>query len=229
MTVAFMNIGIMESALESKNSTKHLEHLRTQVDELVGKHSVKILCFVEVGVPRVGLTEDSKRKFEAAVTDGAATHGHKELIFLWVEKNDSMVVVHTREVKMTNGPLLTDLYHHHAWRNSMQLYLQGPTADDRIKIFVSHQPSSDKHTLSQQCRESVIRNLMIAGNKLDSWPCHTGATEHIAVARYLIGGDLNTTLTFLELMASQFTKSRIEKACHQQSQKPKHGDPSAST
>lgn len=125
---------------------------------------------------------------------------------------------------MTNGPLITDLYHHQTWRNSMQLYLQGPTADDRIKIFVSHQPSSDKHTLSQQCRESVIRNLMIAGNKLDSWPCHTGATEHIAVARYLIGGDLNTTLTFLELMASQFTRSRIEKACHQQSQKPKHGD-----
>ena len=96
MTVAFMNIGIMESAFEGKNSTKHLAQLRTQVDELVGKHSVKILCFVEVGAPRVGLTEDSKRKFEAAVTYGAATPGHKELILLWADKNESMVVVHTR-------------------------------------------------------------------------------------------------------------------------------------
>ena len=55
MTVAFMNIGIMESAFEGKNSTKHLAQLKTQVNELVGKHSVKILCFVEVGAPRVGL------------------------------------------------------------------------------------------------------------------------------------------------------------------------------
>ena len=125
---------------------------------------------------------------------------------------------------MTNSPLLTNLYHHQSWRNSMQLYLQGATAEDRIKILVSHQPSSEKHNLSQQCRESVIRDLMKAGNEVDSWERHTGATEHSTVARYLIGGDLNTTLTFLELMAGPFTKSRADKTCHQQSQKPKHGD-----
>ena len=40
----------------------------------------------------------------------------------------------------------------------MQLHLQDPTAEDRIKILVSHQPSSDKHKLTMQCREAVIRN-----------------------------------------------------------------------
>ena len=126
MTVAFINTGIMESAFEGKNSTKRLAQLRTQVDELVGKHSVKILCFVEVGAPRVGLTEDSKIKFEAAVTEGAAMHGHIDLTFLWADLNEAMVVVHTKEVTMTNGALITNLYQHQKWRNSMQLYLQGP-------------------------------------------------------------------------------------------------------
>ncbi len=59
-----------------------------------------------------------------------------------------------------------------------------------------------------------MRHLMTAGNKSHSWPCHTGATEHIAVARYLIGGDLNTSLFCLEVLAAQFTSERIEKACH---------------
>ena len=204
MTVAFMNIGIMESAFEGRNAKKHLADLKTQVQGLVGKHSVKILCFVEVGVPTVGLTPASKDKFEAAVTEGAAMHGHIDLTFLCSDLNEAMVVVHTKEVTMTNGALITNLYQHQKWRNSMQLYLQGPTAEDRIKIFVSHQPSSDKHNLSVPCREEVMRHLMTAGNKLHSWPCHTGATEHIAVARYLIGGDLNTSLHCMELVAAHF-------------------------
>ena len=87
-------IGVQESAFESKNALQHLTAIKTQVDELCAKHSVKILCFVEVGAPRVGLTPYLQRVFEEAVLAGAAKHGHSEL---------SMVVVHTKEMTMTNG------------------------------------------------------------------------------------------------------------------------------
>ena len=95
MTVAFMNIGIMQSAFEGKNSTKHLAMLTTQVDELVGKHSVKILCVVEVGTRREGLQQDSKRSLEAAVREGAAMHRHCGLSFLWADANEAMVALHS--------------------------------------------------------------------------------------------------------------------------------------
>ena len=93
-------IGVQESAFESKNALQHLTAIKTQVDELCAKHSVKILCFVEVGAPRVSLTPYHQRVFEEAVLAGAAKHGHSEL---------SMVVVHTKEMTMTNGPLLRQI------------------------------------------------------------------------------------------------------------------------
>jgi hypothetical protein len=224
ITVAFMNIGLMETAFHGKNSPAHMVAIKRQVDQLFAKHTVNILCLVEVGVPREGLTPESKKKFEGAVLAGATEHGHSQLTFLWADLNEAMVVVHTKHVKMINGPLLTNLNPHQSWRNSMQLYLQGPTKDSRVKIFVSHQPSSEKHRLTQACRESVIRHLMEAGNDVGSWAKYTGATEHIEIPRYLIGGDLNTELYFLKMTARSHTRAPIETTCHDQNKRPKHGD-----
>ena len=81
-TVAFMNIGLMESAFEGKQAHRHLTSIKKQASELMMLHFVTVLCFVEVGALRVGLKPESKDKFEEAVTAGAAEHGHADLTFL---------------------------------------------------------------------------------------------------------------------------------------------------
>ncbi len=177
-----------------------------------------------MGQPIEGPKEWRKRKFEITVTDGAATHGHSELGFALADTNDAVVVVLMEEVSMTNGLLLTALWRHQSWRNSMQLYLQGPTAEDRIKISFSHQPASAKHRLSKQSKDEIIKGSMKAGNDVDNWMLPSGATEHIAVARYLIGGDLNCRLSFLDVQVSTHTTATVEKACHQKDKTPLHGD-----
>ena len=61
-TVALMNIGMMESAFEGKQAQRHLTSIKKQVSELLMLHFVTVLCFVEVGAPRVGLKPESKTK-----------------------------------------------------------------------------------------------------------------------------------------------------------------------
>ena len=167
ITVAFMNIGLMETAFAGRHAVRHLSAISRQVFELLRLHFVKVFCFVEVGQPREGLTEGSKTTFEDAVLlAGAAEHGHHNLTFLWADLNEAMVVVHTEDVRIVNGALLTHLYHPQPWRNVMQLYLHGPTPKDRVKILLSHQPSSSKHNLTMLCKETIIRNLVQrAGNE----------------------------------------------------------------
>ena len=80
--------------------------------------------------------------------------------------------------------MLKGLYQHQPWRNSMQLFLDGPADIDKITIFLSHQPSSDKHKLTGLGRESIIKNLILKSlvSRVPTQP-----------PRFLIGGDLNVS------------------------------------
>ena len=203
VTIAFMNIGLMESAFQGAKSQHYLKVIKEQVDQLFRYHSVRILCFVEAGQPRIGLIPDSKARFEQAVRDGASEHTRGSLVFLWADRNESLLTVHVADIDMTKGDIIDDLYHLQSWRNAMPCYLQGPTSEDRILILLSHQPSSKMHNYSMQCKESVIRKLMATGLEQRHWP-DGSALEH---PRFIIGGDLNMTASALKMMALSFTDS----------------------
>ena len=199
LMVAFMNIGLKEEAFQGSRSEQHCVNIRLQVQELRSQHNVTMYCFVEAGEPRVGLTDKSKKLFMQAVAAGASELGTPEISFIW-ELNESLVAAFPAKLgrhygcpqleKVTEGPLLTDLYHHQPWRNSMQLFLDGPTDTDKITIFLSHQPSSTKHKLSTAGRETIFRSLMKKGliSRVPKQP-----------PRFLIGGDLNTKQALLNL------------------------------
>ena len=91
LTVAFMNIGLTESAFEGSNKDKHCAKIRLQVDGLRVKHNVTMYCFVEAGIPRVGLSDKSKELFMQAVKAGASEHGSTQVRFIWA-MNESLVV-----------------------------------------------------------------------------------------------------------------------------------------
>ena len=225
VTIAFMNIGIMEQAFAGKCARVHLKKIKTQVSQLFQHHDVQIFCFVEVGQPRKGLSSESKVQFESAVQAGAAD-AERVVRFLRAEENEAMVMAYVPEMNVTSGSLIKELYHRQPWRNAMPFYLQGPTEQDRIQILLSHQPSSGLHTLSMNCRQEVLRELIAHGLNLQNWPY--GAAEHSttnSVPRCIIGGDLNTTPTVLTLLAPNFTDEPIETATSKADlSECKHGD-----
>ena len=71
LTVAFMNIGLTESAFKRVQSERHCLKIQRQVHELRVQHNVTMYCFVEAGAPQVGLTDESKKLFMQAVGTGA--------------------------------------------------------------------------------------------------------------------------------------------------------------
>ena len=99
---------------------------------------------------------------DRALRVGVSEHSVDELTCVWAAENEAMVVVHTDDVKLTIGPLLKNLDPSQPWRNSMQLCLHSPTDEDRVKIFLSHQPSSKRNHLSNSCRANVLKHLMKA-------------------------------------------------------------------
>ena len=76
-------------------------------------HAVQILCFVEAGQPRVGLSPESKERFESAVQAGAAEHGREGLRVSWAQANEAMVMAYVQEMNIRSGSLITGLYHQH--------------------------------------------------------------------------------------------------------------------
>ena len=138
VTIAFVNLGLVENAFLGKKVKAHLEEIQRIVDQLFQYHSIHILCVVEVGQPTIGLSVEAKKLFEEAVRAGAAKHIRGDLTFLWAECKEAMVTVHVAGVNMTKGALIEGLSHTQSWRNAMPLYLHGPTDEDRILIFLSH-------------------------------------------------------------------------------------------
>ena len=157
-----MNLGLTENAFQGSKLHKHCADIQHQVHELRVQHNVTMYCFVEAGEPRVGSTENSKQLFMQAVAAGASEHGIPQIRFIWA-MNESLVVALPAKlgpnhgcpqlVQVTEGPFLTNLYLHQPWRNSMQLFLDGPTDIDKITLFLSHQPSSTKHKLTTAGRK----------------------------------------------------------------------------
>ena len=92
----------------------------------------------------------------------------------------------------------------------MPFYLKSPSYEDRIFIFLSHQPSSDNHKLTMQGRESVVKKLMEKGLNQRDWP--DGAAKHITMPRFIIGGDLNTTASNLRMLAGACTAASVHVA-----------------
>ena len=131
LTVAFMNIGLTEKAFQGSKSEQHCANIQLQVHELRVQHNVTMYCFVEAGEPRVGLSDNSKELFMQAVAAGTSEHDTPEISFIWALK-ESLVVAFPAKLgrhygcpqleQVTEGPLLTGLYHHQPWRNSMQLF-----------------------------------------------------------------------------------------------------------
>ena len=60
VTIAFVNLGLVEAALTGKNAWRHLEDIERLVNELFERHSIKILCMVEVGQLKIGLAWHQK-------------------------------------------------------------------------------------------------------------------------------------------------------------------------
>ena len=205
LTVAFMNIGLTEAAFSGAQSEKHCLKIQRQVHELRVQHNVTMYCFVEVGAPQVGLTDESKNLFMQAVGTGASEHGISHVRFIWALK-ESLVVAFPAQLgrqhgcpqleQVTEGPLLKGLYVPQPWRNSMQLFLDGPADIDRITIFLTHQPSSNKNKLSVLARHIIIQNLVLQGivSRVPTEP-----------PRFIIGGDLNTAEGTMTVSAKAVT------------------------
>ena len=137
VTIASVNLGLVEAALTGQNARKHLSEIERIVNQLFEHHSIKILCMVEVGKPRKGLLPDTKKLFEQAVRAGAANHTRGDLAFLWADRNEAMVTVHVAGMNITKGVLIDGLYNSQSWRNAMPFYLQGPSDQDRIVISIA--------------------------------------------------------------------------------------------
>ena len=102
LTVAFMNIGLTESAFSGAHSEKHCLKIQQQVHELRVQHNVTMYCFVEAGAPRVGLTDKSKNLFMQAVGTGASEHGISHVRFIWAF-NESLVVAFPAHLGRQHG------------------------------------------------------------------------------------------------------------------------------
>ena len=101
VTIAFMNIGLTQTAFDGGNKDKHLAKIETQVRELFIRHSVSILCFVEAGQPKQGLSHDAKAAFENAVQSGASGHISGTLRFLWADDNEALLLAHLGAVSVS--------------------------------------------------------------------------------------------------------------------------------
>ena len=206
VTIAFVNLGLVENAFLRKKLKQHLEEIQRIVDQLFQYHSIHILCVVEVGQPTIGLSDEAKKLFEEAVRAGAAKHIRGDLTFLWADCNEAMVTVHVAGMNMTKGAIIDGLFHTQSWRNAMPFYLHGPTDQDRIVIFLSHQPSSALHKLSMQCRQSVVKKLIDKGLNQRDWP--DGVAKPVTIPRFILGGDLSTNASTLRMLAELTHRSR---------------------
>jgi len=208
-TIAFINIGLMESAFRGQRVDKHMRAITAQVKELFRQHKVHILCFVEAGEPRVGLSPAAKKLFEKAVRAGAADNTCGNLTFFWADQQEAMLTVHVAGIHMQKGDIITwnNLDPNQSWRNAMPFYIQGPTNQDRIMLLLSHQPSSAKHNLTMQTKNKIVRNLMCAGLKQDGWPDRAAGRS-----LFIIGGDLNMSAHALKVTAQKYTDEELQVA-----------------
>ena len=172
--------------------------------ELFIHHSVSILCFVEAGQPKKGLSHDAKAAFENAVQSGASGHISGTLGFLWADDNEALLLAHLGAMSVSKGQLIRKLYVYQSWRNAMPYYLEGPTAQDQILILLSHQPASQENKYSPKCKEEVVKALVNYGLKRAP-----GAPEH---SRFIIGGDLNMSTSMLKMLADAHTKDEVQVA-----------------
>ena len=83
VTIEFVSVGLKDGAFAGKHAPRHLKQITNQVSELFERHSIMILCMVEVGQPRIGLSQASQALFEEAVVAGAANYINAPLKFLW--------------------------------------------------------------------------------------------------------------------------------------------------
>ena len=96
LSIAFCNVGIMESALQGSNRNTHYRNIRSQVQQLLQKHGVLGICFCEMGQPRVGLSQGSRARIEATIQSawrdaGAAEHGAAQVF--WAAPDEALLAV----------------------------------------------------------------------------------------------------------------------------------------
>ena len=71
----------MDIDLVGQKVKAHLEEIQRIVDQLFKHNSIHILCVVEVGQPRIGLSVEAT-KLEEAVRAGVAKHIRGDFVFV---------------------------------------------------------------------------------------------------------------------------------------------------
>ena len=186
-TVAFANIGLLNSALEGKQRNKHMERISRQSQEILQRHDVLGICFCEAGEQGVGFSPACRKFFEKYVTEafekaGATEHGEPQ--YFW-EAEAHYVSVFKADVDVEQGKLIRNLYRHQPWRDAQTLKISTGDMPKPVRVINSQQPSSDKRPFTVRARMDVLTKLFqICASEQDT----IGA---------LIGGDLNCSRTVI--------------------------------
>ena len=239
-SIAFCNVGVLESALTGQRSEKHLEDIGRQVEELLRDHAVLGICFCEMGQPGKGLTQGSRARVEATIQGawrraGAAEHGLAQVY--WGGSDEALlccfrcrapqldgstgaaehgVVPKSLRVEVASNRLVSDLDSIEKWRCAqvLEVHLVDDVASgegESLTVINCHL-ASGKKPLTDRSREECLGNLMNLGCK--------GA----AGGRFLLGGDLDTARATLVKFTKRFTQPQPMLAFANQAKKQKPGD-----
>jgi hypothetical protein len=225
--VVFINID-WKASRHLKTLNTNMKRLGKTIANVVQNMNPTMICMCEVGEATIPLTEEqmqqvsdqSMHAWKEAATEhfkGAATE-HFELRSMFQVGAPYMTIYKDGAIQCSCHRILKDLYNAGDLPRTAQTFLCRGPGDVTVDVINVHAPSG-KQKLTDKQRKTLLTNLLQSNS--NSMP-----GEAIGRARFLIGGDMNTSPVSLSHLL-QFCRQNGALHTHEHIHEPvfsEHGD-----